>query len=66
MDEEVLRRLAHESGRVLGELGVHPEDQTWIARQAETIASLQSADKPRGPIARRLYRWARRAARIAR
>jgi hypothetical protein len=43
--EEVLRELARESGRVLGELGVRPGDQKWIREHAETIASLAG----RGP-----------------
>ena len=61
---EVLRQLARESGRLLGELGVRPEDGEWIAAHAETIASL-TGDARRS---RRgwLYRLARRAARTAR
>ena len=38
--EEVLRALARESGRALGELGVRPDDHEWIREHAETIASL--------------------------
>jgi hypothetical protein len=61
---DVLRQLARESGRILGELGVRPEDREWIAAHAETIASL-GGDRRRS---RRgwLYRLARRAARTAR
>jgi hypothetical protein len=39
-DPELLRRLAVESGRVLGELGVRPDDSRWIREHAETIESL--------------------------
>ena len=35
-----LRRLAQERGRVLGELGVRPEDLRWLRLEAETLASL--------------------------
>jgi hypothetical protein len=61
---EVLRQLARESGRLLGELGVRPEDREWIAAHAETIASLAGGARA----SRRgwLYRLARRAARTAR
>jgi hypothetical protein len=62
--EEVLRRIARESGRCLGELGVRPDDEKWVRTHAETIASLRVAARPRP---RNLfYRLARRAARIAR
>jgi hypothetical protein len=64
--EEVLRRLAVESGRLLGQLGVRPEDERWIDRHAATVASLVSVRKRRGPIARFFYRLASRAARMAR
>lgn len=62
--EEILARIARESGRWLAELGVRPDDEKWIREQAETIASLRTAGRAR----RRgfLYRLARRAARIAR
>ena len=35
-----LRRLAQERGRLLGELGVRPEDERWQRLEAEAIASL--------------------------
>jgi hypothetical protein len=64
IDEETLARLARESGRLLGELGVGPEDERWIRLHADTIASLGSRSRRRLP--RIFYRWARKAARIAR
>ncbi len=59
--------LARETGRILGELGVRPEDDHWIRIHSATIESLRYADRPR----RRsfldgIYRFARRAARTAR
>lgn len=64
--EDDFGRLARESGRLLGELGVRREDEKWIRAYAETIADLAGA-RP----ARRLFydvfvRWARRAVRAAR
>ncbi len=35
-----LRRLAQERGRVLGELGVRPEDVRWTRAEADVLASL--------------------------
>jgi hypothetical protein len=64
IDEEVLARLAAESGRVLGELGVRPEDERWIRLHAQTIASLGTGSRRKLP--RIFYRWARKAARMAR
>ena len=63
--EEALSRLARESGRLLGELGVRPSDEEWIREHARTVASLGGGGVPRR---RRgfLYRLARRAARTAR
>ncbi|MEO8430597.1 MAG: hypothetical protein ABI592_03730 [Acidobacteriota bacterium] len=62
--DEPLARLASETGRRLGDLGVRPEDARWIEAHAETIASLYRASRPaRGHW---LYRLARRAARTAR
>lgn len=61
---EVLRQLARESGRLLGELGVRTDDREWIDTQAETIASLASETRRRR--GGWLYRLARRAARTAR
>jgi hypothetical protein len=66
LDREVLRLLARESGRLLGELGVRPGDHEWIRRHAETIGSLATPGKRRGPLARLYDRLARKAARIAR
>ncbi len=62
--EESLRRLARESGRALGELGVRPEDETWIREHAVTIASL--AERRPSRLAGFFYRLARRAVRTAR
>jgi len=64
IDEDVLTQLARESGRLLGELGVRPEDERWIRIHADTITSLRSPVRRRLP--RIFYRWARKAARIAR
>jgi hypothetical protein len=64
--EDLLRRLARESGHRLAELGVRAEDGRWIRRHAETIASLEVAGPRRGRLAGWLYRLARKAARIAR
>ena len=64
VDEQVLARLARESGRLLGELGVRPEDEPWIRLHAQTIASL--ARRSRRKLPRVFYRWARKAARMAR
>jgi hypothetical protein len=66
VDEDLLRRLARESGGLLGELGVGPQDEKWLRAHAEAIASLACADRRRGPVRRFFYRLARRAARIAR
>jgi hypothetical protein len=65
VDPEVLLRLARESGRTLGEIGVRPEDHRWIREHAETIASLAGVKRP--PSAFDYFlRLARRAARRAR
>ena len=63
---EDLLRLARESGRRLAELGVRAEDERWIRRHADTIASLEVAGPRRGRLTAWVYRLARRAARIAR
>jgi hypothetical protein len=64
-DPEVLRRLARESGEILAELGVRPDDERWMLTQADTIASL--AGRGRRPRWRDyVWRLARRAARTAR
>ncbi len=62
---EVLERLARETGRLLGELGLSPDDTRWIEAHAEIIATLAGA-KLRRRVAEVLYRLARRAARAAR
>ena len=59
-DPESLRRLARETGRLLGELGVRPDDSRWIREHAETIASLTRP--ARGP---GLLSYMRRLARSA-
>ena len=64
-DPDVLRRLARESGELLAELGVGPDDSRWLRRHAETIASL--AGRARRPGLRGYFRrLARRAVRTAR
>jgi hypothetical protein len=64
-DPEVLRRLARESGEVLAELGVSPDDRQWMLTHADTIASL--VGRGRRPGWRDYFRrLARRAARTAR
>ncbi len=62
--DEPLLRLARESGRLLGELGVRPEDDRWILAHAATLTSLFRAERARR--AGWVYRLARRAARTAR
>lgn len=64
-DPEVLRQLARESGRLLGELGVRPEDSGWIRAQAESIESLTRCERRPGIFAR-LRRLIVRAARKGR
>jgi hypothetical protein len=64
-DPEALRRLARESGRHLGELGVRPEDFRWIREHAETIESLTRRARSPGFLVY-LRRLALRAARKAR
>jgi len=63
---EVLERLARESGRRLGELGVRPEDASWLRRHAATIASLTEDVAPSRRLTALLRRWARRAVRALR
>jgi hypothetical protein len=38
--DPALRLLAQERGRILGELGVTPEDGRWARTEADAIASL--------------------------
>ena len=60
-----LRVLARERGRLLGELGVVPEDARWARAEADAIASLVrpriSVRLPRAlaTLLRRLRRFAR-------
>lgn len=65
VSEEILRQLGRETGAILGELGVRPEDEKWIRVEAETIRSLTGV-RSRGRPWDWLYRLARRAARTAR
>ena len=58
-----LRRLAQERGRILGELGVRPDDARWARAEAEMLASLLTPSRPfrlPGPLGRVLRRIARR------
>jgi len=64
-DPEALRRLARESGKILGELGVRPDDFRWIREHAETIESLTRRTRSPGFLVY-LRRLALRAARKAR
>jgi hypothetical protein len=64
-DPEVLRRLARESGKILGELGVRPEDSRWIRTHSETVASLAGRAR-RTSLFDYFSGLARRAARKAR
>jgi len=64
VDREDLLRLARESGSILGELGVRPDDARWIRAHAETVASF-SGRRRASPLDY-IWRIARRAARKAR
>jgi hypothetical protein len=57
--EEVLRRLARETGAMLGQIGVRSADERWLTRHADTVASLLRRDTPPPP-ARGLARWIRK------
>ena len=64
-EPDPLRRLAQERGRILGELGVKPDDARWARMEGETLASLLvPALSVRLPAA--LERLRRRLARIVR
>ncbi|PYQ68537.1 MAG: hypothetical protein DMF54_00225 [Acidobacteria bacterium] len=63
---DVWTRLARESGAVLAELGVRPEDSGWIREHAESIASLAGRARPKRRGYLSLFRFARKAARKAR
>jgi hypothetical protein len=60
---EPLRRLARESGRMLGELGVGVDNEAWARKHADVLASLVTRTFPlRLPrILERLWRRLRRA-----
>ena len=62
---EVLERLARESGRRLGELGVRPEDERWIRKHPVAIASLTEGMPSKGRFGGLLRRLARRIVRAA-
>ncbi|HEY1250320.1 MAG TPA: hypothetical protein VGH97_03970 [Thermoanaerobaculia bacterium] len=60
-----LRRIAAERGRLLGELGVRPEDARWARLEADAIAGLVTPELPiRMP--RALARWWHRLRRAGR
>jgi len=62
-----IRQLAQERGRVLGELGVRPDDARWARVEAEMLASLLTPSRRlRLPGARALRRLVRRIARRVR
>jgi len=64
-ERDPLCRLAQERGRILGELGVKPDDARWARMEGETLASLLvPALSVRLPAA--LERLRRRLARIVR
>ena len=65
-EEDPLTRLAGERGRILGQLGVRPEDARWIEREGQTVASLLEPSRRRGAFSRFVHRLARKAARTAR
>ena len=46
VDRDPLRRLAQERGRILGELGVRPDDARWARMEGEALASLVSPALP--------------------
>ena len=55
-----LRELARERGRLMGELGVMPQDAAWARAEADDIASLTRRDlRLPAPLARLLRRLAR-------
>ncbi len=57
-----LRELARERGRVMGELGLRPDDARWARSEAEAVASLTVARtrlRLPAPVSRVLRRLAR-------
>ncbi len=40
IEKDPLRRLAQERGRILGELGVRPDDARWARAESDALASL--------------------------
>jgi hypothetical protein len=65
-DRDVFLRLSRETGALLGELGVRPEDGRWLHAHAETIASLFGRPRWHSRLRGNLARWARRAVRALR
>jgi hypothetical protein len=60
--DDPLRALARERGRLMGELGVVPQDAAWARAEADDIASLTRRDlrlRLPAPLARLLRRLAR-------
>jgi hypothetical protein len=64
-NDDPLRRLARESGRIAGELGVRTEDTRWIAALTADVESL-TVPWRRGIVPRRLARFWRRIRRASR
>ncbi|HVQ54049.1 MAG TPA: hypothetical protein VMT25_02670 [Thermoanaerobaculia bacterium] len=60
--DDVLRRLARERGRILGELGLQPSDAAWARSEADAIASLVT---PALRLPAFIDRFLRRLARLA-
>jgi len=60
--DDVLRRLARERGRALGELGLQPSDAAWARSEADAIASLVT---PALRLPAFAVRFLRRLARLA-
>lgn len=55
-----LRELARERGRLMGELGVVPQDAAWARSEAEAIVSLTRRQlRIPAPLSRLLRRFAR-------
>jgi hypothetical protein len=60
-----IRELARERGRLMGELGMTPQDAGWARREADAIASLLRPDlrlhlpEPLSRLLRRLARAVR-------
>ena len=63
--DDPLRRLARERGALLAEIGVLADDDAWIRREADAVASLV-VEQRRRRYPRRLERLWRRLARATR